>query len=423
MRVLLRVPDDLALDMHERISSGGDSAVDIEVAASTAHVLEKLSESTPDLLVIAAYPDYLKPEVLGACDLFGIKILALTDGAESVRYAEDLGLAQHIPHKAHWSDMLVMVDLLKEPQQEEKSEHAADQSGTLMLDAPILMPIVTPVESQVIAVWGPTGAPGKTTVAISLANELARQGRSVLLVDADSYGGTISLQLGLGYDSSGLASACRLANKDALTQEALMALSESIPGAPTCLHVLTGISDSSRWPELTESRMTTVIALARDWFDVIVLDVGFNLETDEEISSDLFAPRRNAATLTSLRDSDSIVAVCGADNVSLARFMRMYRELAERFPVHNLHAVLNRAANKKSASEMTEILTRFGGIEPQAVLPMFAPRSNGNVIVDIGASKEFASQVAFLALHLVPKEQAAQQGRGFRPRFSRRFAR
>lgn len=202
-----------------------------------------------------------------------------------------------------------------------------------------------------------------------------------------------------------------------------MALSESIPGAPTCLHVLTGISDSSRWPELSESRMTTVIALARDWIDVIVLDVGFNLETDEEISSDLFAPRRNAATLTSLRDSDSIVAVCGADNVSLARFMRMYRELAERFPMHNLHAVLNRATNKKSAVDMTEILTRFGGIEPRAVLPVFAPRNNGNVIVDMEASMQFTSQVASLAVHLVPMEQAAQQERRLKAVFSRRFAR
>ena len=40
----------------------------------------------------------------------------------------------------------------------------------------------------VVAVWGPTGAPGRTTVAITLADELARLGHETLLVDADVYG-------------------------------------------------------------------------------------------------------------------------------------------------------------------------------------------------------------------------------------------
>ena len=65
--------------------------------------------------------------------------------------------------------------------------------------------------SQLLAVWGPTGAPGRTTVAINVASELAELGQSVLLIDADSYGGAIAPTLGLIDDAAGFAAACLLA--------------------------------------------------------------------------------------------------------------------------------------------------------------------------------------------------------------------
>jgi Mrp family chromosome partitioning ATPase len=42
------------------------------------------------------------------------------------------------------------------------------------------------------AVWGPKGAPGRTTVAVNLAFETAAAGGEVLLVDADTYGGAVA---------------------------------------------------------------------------------------------------------------------------------------------------------------------------------------------------------------------------------------
>jgi hypothetical protein len=41
-------------------------------------------------------------------------------------------------------------------------------------------------------VWGPTGGPGRTTVAVNLAFEAAAIGGEVLLVDADTYGGAVA---------------------------------------------------------------------------------------------------------------------------------------------------------------------------------------------------------------------------------------
>jgi Mrp family chromosome partitioning ATPase len=65
---------------------------------------------------------------------------------------------------------------------------------------------------RVVAVWGPAGAPGRTTVAIGVADEAARLGVTTLLADADPYGGTVAPTVGLPDEIAGLA----LASRDAV---------------------------------------------------------------------------------------------------------------------------------------------------------------------------------------------------------------
>ncbi|HEU0256408.1 MAG TPA: hypothetical protein VFQ96_01060, partial [Microbacteriaceae bacterium] len=50
---------------------------------------------------------------------------------------------------------------------------------------------------RVIAVWGGTGAPGRTTIAVGLAGEYAARGEETALCDVDPYGGSIATLLGL----------------------------------------------------------------------------------------------------------------------------------------------------------------------------------------------------------------------------------
>ena len=64
---------------------------------------------------------------------------------------------------------------------------------------------------RVVAVWGPAGAPGRTSVAVAIADEASRAGVDVLLVDADTWAPSVSVVLGLVDDGAGLASACRRA--------------------------------------------------------------------------------------------------------------------------------------------------------------------------------------------------------------------
>ena len=219
--------------------------------------------------------------------------------------------------------------------------------------------------SQLIAVWGPTGAPGRTTVAINLAAELAEQGRRVLLIDADTYGGAIAPLLGLTDDASGLAALCRLAESGSLSEEDIDRVSQSVPTAHGELQVISGIVKTDRWPELSSERMKKVCALATQCCDVVVVDVGFNLETDEEITSDLFAPRRNAATLAVLKDADCIIEVASADALGIARFIRAHDVLVDAFPESLRLIVINKVRSlfdSRGSAQSASVLSRYAGL-------------------------------------------------------------
>ena len=222
----------------------------------------------------------------------------------------------------------------------------------------------------VIAVWGPTGGPGRTTLAVTLADEIARFGSSALLVDADVYGGTVAAVLGLLDESPGVAAACRQASAKQLDAAALAGLSWQL--GPR-LRVLTGVPLASRWPELRPSALSAVLAAARTLADYTVVDCGFCLETDEELSFDTVAPRRNGATLAALDDADVVLAVGSADPIGMQRLVRGLSDLRDAEIPGQVRVVLNRvrrgAVPGDPAVELGAALERFSGYVPAGLLP------------------------------------------------------
>ena len=278
--------------------------------------------------------------------------------------------------------------------------------------------------SQLIAVWGPTGAPGRTTVAINLAAELAEQGQNVLLIDADSYGGAIAPMLGLIDEAAGFAATCRLAEQGALTMAELERMSHSVPIGSGELRVLSGIMKTERWPELSAERVRKVLSLASENFDTVVVDVGFNLETDEEISSDLFAPRRNAATLTVLKHADYILEVASADALGVARFIRAHDVLVEEFHESLRVIVLNKVRSgldTRGSSQAAATLGRFAGLHDVFELPeddkaMNASFATGKPLNISAKNSKLRKQLQKLAgvLSLVEQATAEKVGRSAR---------
>ena len=110
---------------------------------------------------------------------------------------------------------------------------------TLVMDpdpppAPSADPVATP--GRVIAVHGPAGAPGRTTVAIGLAAEHAHRGSASVLVDADPHGGAVAQHLGVLDEVSGLLAAARLVNSGIPRHGVVRALPPGRRRAPRGAH-------------------------------------------------------------------------------------------------------------------------------------------------------------------------------------------
>ncbi|MEG3616493.1 hypothetical protein [Isoptericola haloaureus] len=236
---------------------------------------------------------------------------------------------------------------------------------------------------EVVAVWGPVGAPGRSTTAVELAAELAgigaaprRRGRrrasserppgeTTLLVDADTYGSCLAARLGLLDDAPGLAAAARAASQGSLD---LATLARHTPVVAGRLRVLTGITRASRWPELPASAVEVVLERARDLARWTVVDCGPLVEADELLMYDTHAPQRNGATLAALQAADVVVVVGAADPIGIQRLVRALEDLGEApVPVAGRRVVVaNRvrstAVGPDPAAAVAAALARYGGV-------------------------------------------------------------
>jgi len=356
----LAVPLALEDSLAEQAERHGHRVV--ARAAGAAEAGSLVVTHRPDALVVAAEPRYLGERLLAVCDDVGVRVVALTSGDADRRLAASLGLWETTDAAAGWP--------------------AIEQALTVSTRSPQ----VKGRESggAVIAVWGPAGAPGRTTLAIAVASELAATGASVVLADVDTHGASIAPALGMLDEAPGFAAACRLAGNGALSIAELERIAQRYESPQGSFRVLTGIGRPSRWPELSAERVAAVIALCRTWVDFTVVDIGSSLENDEEISSDLFAPRRNAAAVTAVRDADRLLAVGAADPVGLSRFLRAYVDLEEVASTDDVIVVMNRvrasAIGMNPHGQVLQTLSRFGGIESAVLVPHDQAAFDGAVL-------------------------------------------
>ncbi|HZG94878.1 MAG TPA: P-loop NTPase [Mycobacteriales bacterium] len=276
-----------------------------------------------------------------------------------------------------------------------------------------------PQPGRVIAVWGPTGAPGRTTVATALASELAAAGDETLLVDADVYGAAVAQVLGLLDEAPGIASAARLANLGSLDVPALAGLARGV--APR-LRVLTGIARAERWTELRPAAIEAVLALARKLTAFTVVDCAFCLEEDEELSFDTSTPRRNGATLAVLADADVILAVGSADPVSLQRLVRGLSRLADAVPGADPVVVVNRVRPSLLAGdphrEISAALERYAGVVPTGFVPYDLKAFDAALMAGRTLAEAAPSSPAGTAIRAVAAQLAGRAAPVTRRRFA-----
>jgi MinD-like ATPase involved in chromosome partitioning or flagellar assembly len=273
---------------------------------------------------------------------------------------------------------------------------------------------------RVVVVWGPAGAPGRTTVATNLAWEVARRRTDVVLADLDPYGGAVAQQLGVLDEVSGLLSASRLAGSGQLDDR----FASVCRGIGEHLAVVTGLPRADRWREVRAAQVDQLLERARASAQVVV-DTGFCLE--EDAGSDFGGrPGRNALTLAALEQADEVVVVGAADPVGLTRLARGLVDLRERAGGVPVRVVVNRMRSsigwsEKEIAGMVEGFSRVAGLQflPEDRPAVDKALVSGRPLAEVGDSS-LVQGIAALADALFPVSvRSAPAGRRRRGRRTR----
>lgn len=384
--------DSAAFHGHEVLArcSGGD-----ELAA-------RLPQLVVEMVIVQATPEHLTSRLVETADALGVRMLVVTDDEQQRRHAARSGILDPVDGPADWA-------LLE--------GGASPEPETFGDVAPELPPIAElPHRGTVVAVWGPHGAPGRTSIAIALAAEFAAAGWRTVLADADTHAASVAPALGLLDEAPGFAAACRLAGIGGLDEVQLERLAVRPRGLRHPFRVLTGIGRAARWPELGAERVAGAVAALRRWCEVLVVDVAASLEHDDGFASDLAAPRRNAAGIEVLRSADRIVALAAADPVGVPRFLREHAELLELVEPERVTVVVNKlrqgSIGLNPAGQVRQTLARFGGIEDPVLVPADAAAFDAALLgarplADAAPRSSARAAVRELAAQLAPRAAVA----------------
>ena len=249
---------------------------------------------------------------------------------------------------------------------------------------------------KIVTVWGTHGAPGRSTIAFNLAALAAQQGQQVCLIDADTYAPSLDALMALEDTGSGLAILCSDADRAQLDEKKAGAIMERVPLKNGTFDFLSGITSSSRWPEVRARAFAEVLEWLKHRYDLVICDVAAPIEVDEELTFDGPAPRRNAATLTALACSDRVIALGEADVIGLPRLINLAREVQSRpdlfVPETDVQYWLNRgrreAAGFNPEAKMRDNWARYLSIPLTGVIPyerkvMDRLRRNGEALLEV----------------------------------------
>lgn len=398
MRVALALP----LDAEQHLAdTAGYHGHEVLIRCSGGDELAvRLPQLAVELVVVQATPQHLTSRLVETADALGIRMLVVADDDEQNRHAARAGIVDAVGGPAGWG---LLEGETAPPAPPAEHEQAA----------PALALAQPRHTATVVAVWGPHGAPGRTSLAIALAAEFAAAGLRTVLTDADTHAASVAPALGLLDEAPGFAAACRLAGIGGLDDAQLERLAVTPRGLRHPFRVLTGIGRPARWPELGPERVAGAISAIRQWCDVLVVDVAASLEQDDELASDLAAPRRNAAGVEALRTADRIVAVASADPVGIPRFLRDHAELLDLVQPdpEGVTVVVNKlrqgAIGLNPTGQVRQTLARFGGIERPTFVPWDAAAFDAALLgarplADAAPRSPARAAVRELAATLVP---------------------
>lgn len=215
-----------------------------------------------------------------------------------------------------------------------------------------------PQRGHVIAVWGTSGAPGRSTTAINLAAALQNQpgvpSLKVILIDADTYAPSIAHALGMGTDVSSLSAIARYVARGELHAEHIeQALQQSNDG----MKVITGLSSPHRWREAAPSTLTQCIRAAREYADYVIVDVAAgSLDPLDEFGR--FNVGRDEGIAAVLNAADVVMLVARSDAEGLHRLMYSLEWFHTHISGPQLRIVANMVCEERAGSRPAQAIAQ-----------------------------------------------------------------
>jgi pilus assembly protein CpaE len=242
-------------------------------------------------------------------------------------------------------------------------------------------------EGRIITVFSPKGGTGKTVIATNLAAALSKAGdRRTLLLDLDLQFGDAAIMLGIEPEKTIFDFVNAPGELDP----------DKLAGYTTKHKSGVDILPAPLRPEdaelVTESKLTRLLEVARESYDVIVVDT---------------SPFFHGPMLATLDRTDELVMLCGLD-VPTLKNVRLSMQTLEllSFPAQRIRFLLNRANSKvgmkKSEVESAlDVKIRFEVPSDRAV-PLGVNRGQPPVIGD--PSCDFARGIREVAKSLLSPE-------------------
>jgi pilus assembly protein CpaE len=194
------------------------------------------------------------------------------------------------------------------------------------------LPTVTRAQlGRVITVFSPKGGTGKTVTASNLSAALAKQGKRTLLLDLDLQFGDAAIVMGIEPEKTVYD---LVVAPGELDHEKLAGY---ITKHPCGLDVLPAPLRPEDAELVTESKITRLLEVARETYDVIVVDT---------------SPFFHGPMLATLDRTDELLVICGLDVPTLKNVRLAMQTLALlAFPTSRIRFILNRANTKVGLSK------------------------------------------------------------------------
>ena len=332
-------------DAETRLVTELARRLDAEVLLRCVDRIELLAAirgASPDLIVAAGLPTWLDRQACDEAVEARIPMVGLSSRAGDAEGLARLGILV-LPEGTDLDRVL-----------------GVRTSGDALPKAPDVLVRSLDRGGRLTAVWGPKGAPGRTTVAVELAAELAHSGAPTVLVDGDTYGGDVAQLLGVIEELPTIVWASRAATRP--EADVTEGLRRAGPDGPA---LIPGITRADLWDHVGSYAWRELLTRLRGSFDHTVVDVGFCLE---DPALPLGGEGRNSVARETLRESDHVVAVCRCDPVGLKTFLWAYSALTEIVEPDRILVCANRVL-PGSERQIADVLRQHAGKRPAAYLP------------------------------------------------------